>query len=166
MKITPLDIQQQQFRKKGSRYECGEVDAFLDMVRLEMEEISRICASQADEIKRLQSELLELRSQEKLLKEAILTTQKTSEDIKKHAHKEAEIIVAEARIKGEQIIDQAQLQAERLHTDIVELKRQRIHVEAQFRAIMDGHYKLLEATAEDAKRMDIEHDKVAMMGKK
>ncbi len=165
MKITPLDIQQQQFRKKGSRYEAAEVDAFLEMVRLEMEEITRICTAQAEELKRNETELQDFRSQEKLLKEAILTTQKVSEDIKKNAEKEAEVILAEARIKAERIHLQAQAQVQRMHDEIADLRRQRIQLEAKFRAELDAQLKMLEASAQDSKQYDDEADKVKVMGK-
>lgn len=165
MKITPLDIQQQQFKKKGSRYEAAEVDAFLEMIRLEMEELTRICTSQAEEIKRLQGDLAELRSQEKLLKEAILTTQKTANDIKKHAEKERELLLAEAQLTAEKIHDQARLEVERLHGEVADLKRQRITLEAQIRAVIETHTKMLEAASQYARDMDSENNKVKVMGK-
>ena len=165
MKITPLDIQQQQFKKKGGRYEAAEVDAFLEQVRLEMEELARICNTQAEDLKRLQAELAELRSQERLLKEAILTTQKVSEDIKKNSEKEAEVIIAEARMKAERIHDQARLEVERLHEEVVDLRRQRIKLEAEFRAQLNAHMKMLDASSQDARSSDTEAEKVKIMGK-
>lgn len=165
MKITPLDIQQQQFKKKGSRYEAAEVDAFLDMVRLEMEELTRISTAQAEEIKRLESELAELRSQERLLKEAILTTQKTSEDIKKNAEKQAELIIAEAKVKSDELHAQARKGVERLTDEIAELRRQRIQLESQFRSMLEAQLKLLEASSADSTKADSESDKVKVMGK-
>lgn len=165
MKITPLDIQQQQFKKKGSRYEAAEVDAFLDMVRLEMEELARITTAQADTIKRLESELSELRSQERLLKEAILTTQKTSEDIKKQASKAAEIILAEAKLKADRFFDQATKDVQRLNSEIADLRRQRIQLEASFRAMLDAHSKMLDALSDDSSNADSEAAKIKIMEK-
>lgn len=165
MRITPLDIQQQQFKKKGSRYDAAEVDAFLELVRLEMEELNRLCTGQATEIKKLQGELSELRSQEKLLKEAILTTQKMSDQIRHQAQKEKELVLAEAQMKAEQIHDQARLEVERLHGEVTDLRRQRITLEAQLRAIIEAHSKMLHAFSDDARESDTESEKVKMMGK-
>lgn len=166
MKITPLDIQQQQFKKRGGRYEAGEVDAFLEMVRLEMEDLTRINAVQGEEIKRLQAELADLRSQERLLKEAILTTQKVSEDVIALAKKRAEVVVAEAQMKSDQLLDQTRLQVERTHGEIAELRRQRVQIESQLKAILESHIKLLEVNMDDSKKQDTELDKLAMLGKK
>jgi cell division initiation protein len=41
MKITPLDIQQQQFRVKFRGFDMVEVDNFLDQVANEFEELLR-----------------------------------------------------------------------------------------------------------------------------
>jgi cell division initiation protein len=166
MKITPLDVQQQQFKKKGGRYEAGEVDAFLEMVRLEMEETNRIVDAQASEIRRYKEELSELRSQERILKEAIITTQRAADDIKEHARKEGEIMLAEARMQAEKILDQAQHQVERLRSEIADLQRQRIHLQAQFRATLESQLTLLEATEADSRDLDSQIDKVALMGGK
>lgn len=165
MKITPLDIQQHQFNKKGKRYEAAEVDAFLEMVRLEMEELNRICMTQAQEIKKQEAELHELRSQEKLLKEAILTTQKASETIIKNAGKEAEVILAHAKIKADQVHDQARQDVQKLHDDISDLRRQRIQLEANFKAMLNSQIKMLEASIDDSRETDSEADKIKIMGK-
>jgi cell division initiation protein len=165
MKITPLDIQQQQFKKRGGRYEAAEVDAFLEMVRLEMEELTRVCTAQSEEVKRLESELSELRGQEKLLKEAILTTQKVSEEIKNQAQKSAEIILAEAKLKADQIFDEARGNVQRLNDEISDLRVQRIGLEASFRSMLDAHMKMLEATVEDAEMSDEEAAKVKVIGR-
>ena len=166
MKITPLDIQQQQFKKKRNMYDAVEVDAFLEMVRLEMEELVRANTSQVEQIKQYKSELFELKSQEKLLREAIISTQKASDEIRNNARKEGDILIAEAKMKGEQILDQARLQVERLHGEIADLRRERIHLEAKLRAILDAHIKLLDAGSEETLSADQEMDKVAVMGKK
>lgn len=165
MKITPLDIQQHQFNKKGKRYEAAEVDAFLEMVRLEMEELNRICMTQAQEIKKCEVELYELRSQEKLLKEAILTTQKASENIIKNAEKEAEVILAHAKIRAEQVHDQARQDVQKLHDDISDLRRQRIQLESKFKAMLESQMKMLEASIDHSHESDSEADKIKIMGK-
>jgi len=166
MKITPLDIQQQQFTKKRGRYDAGEVDSFLEMVRIELEEILRENAGLKDELKRVKNRLSELVEHEKTLKDAIISTQRASDDIKAHAHKQAEIIVAEAHLDGEKLVGNAHEQVRRLANDVQELKRQRARLEAELSAILNAHLKLLEANNEEAGRNSTEADKVALLTKK
>ncbi len=166
MKITPLDIQQQQFTKKRGRYDAGEVDSFLEMVRIEMEEVLRENAGIKDELKRVKNRLSELVEHENTLKGAIISTQRASDDIKAHAQKQAEIIIAEAHLDGEKLVGNAHDQVHRLSQDIQELKRLRVRLEAELSAILQAHLKLLDANSEDSKRHEYEADKVALISKK
>jgi len=128
-----------------------------------MEELTRITTAQADIIKKLESELGELRSQERLLKEAILTTQKTSEDIKKQAEKSAEIILAEAKLKADKFFEQSKKEVQRLNSEIADLRRQRIQLEASFRAMLDSHGKMLDALSENSTEADSQAAKIKVM---
>ncbi|HPQ70204.1 MAG TPA: DivIVA domain-containing protein [bacterium] len=166
MKITPLDIQQQQFKKVRNRYDAGEVDSFLDMVRIEMEDILRENAALNEELKRTKSRLSELIEHEKTLKDAIISTQRVAEDIKANAQKEAEIIIAEARLDADKLVGNAHDQIRKLNEDVQELRRMRVRVEAEMKALLESHLSLLEASSESAKRHEEEAEKVAIMGRK
>jgi len=146
MKITPLDIQQQQFKKKYDRYDAEEVDSFLELVRMELEEKIRENDRLSEEAKQLKQELEEYRRDEKALKEALLSISKFSEDLKDKAKKEAELIISEAELTAERTINQAQFQASNILEEVTELRRQRIQFETSMRRLIDVHSKLLEAT--------------------
>lgn len=146
MKITPLDIKQKTFKKKYDRYDADEVDGFLEMVRVELEEQVRTNERITDEVERLREETTRLRGEEKLLKEAIVSIQRFSEEIKDKAKKESELLRSEAELEAERIISRAQLEASRIKGDIAEMIRQRVQFEASLRRLIDVHKKLLEAT--------------------
>jgi cell division initiation protein len=52
MRITPLDIQQKQFRMKFRGFDVEEVYAFLEIVREEMEDLLRENANLKENIQR------------------------------------------------------------------------------------------------------------------
>ncbi len=161
MKLTPLDIQQHQFEIKRSKfYESAEVDSFLDMVKSDFEEALRLLDMQKERIQVLESELKELRANERILKEAIVSTQKVSEEIISNARKESDIILADARIEAEKIIESGRREIERLHDDIADLKRQRIKFEAELRALLNAHDQMLEVSSERMKEDDQEASKL------
>jgi cell division initiation protein len=166
MKITPLDIRQQQFKKTRGRYDAGEIDSFLNMVSMELEASVRENAELKEEMKRTKNRLGELIENEKILRDAIISTQKAAENILENARKEREIMLAEARLDAEKLTSNAHEQVRKLAEDVAEMRRQRARVEAELSAILHSHLKLLEATAGDAKRHDTEADKVAILGKK
>src|SRR5687767_4882914 len=107
MKLTPLDIQQQQFRTALSGFDKKEVDAFLDMLANDVEELIRQNNGLREELKRKDGELQDHRERERTLKETMITATRIAEDIKQNARKEAEIVISVAESQAEQIIQNA-----------------------------------------------------------
>lgn len=164
MKITPLDIQQYQFRKKLNGLDPEDVKGFLDLIRAEMEDLLRENNSLKDELKRTVQRLAEYREREQTLKETLLTAQKLSDDIKAQARKEAETIVAEANVRAQEIVQQASQRAAKLHGEIRELRRQKIQFEENLRSLLHMHLKML--VADEEKQSDMFEEKVTFLGKK
>jgi cell division initiation protein len=153
MKITPLDIQQQQFSVRFRGFDVREVDTFLEQIVDEFETMIRENADRQKEIQRLRGEIQEHRDREEALKDAIVNAQKTLDNMKINAEKEAELIVAEAEVKAEKILSNAHNRLTQLHEDISELKRQRMQLEVELGTVLETHRRLLEMSTEamDAK---------------
>ena len=148
MKITPLDITQKRFPRTLRGYDRQEVEAFLSLVASEFEELVREVQSLRSDVSRMDEEIAEHRSRERALQETMVTAQKACEDIRESARKEAEITLAEAELQGEKIVQGAHAKFLRIVDDIAELKRQRAAFEAQVRAVVESHQKLLEVFRE------------------
>lgn len=145
MKITPLDILQKRFRRVLRGYDRQEVEAFLALVASGFEELVRDAQALRADVVRMDEEIAEFRGRERSLQETMVTAQKACEDIRESARKEAEITLAEAELQGEKIVQAAHAKFLRIADDITELKRQRAAFEAQVRAVVESHGKLLEA---------------------
>jgi cell division initiation protein len=79
------------------------------------------------------------------------------------ARKSAEMIIADAEVKAEKILNKASSRLAELHEDIIQLKGQRIQLEAQLRSIIEAHYKLFEMGKAQMKMQDEEYDKARMV---
>lgn len=159
MKITPLDIQQKQFQTTFRGYHTAEVHAFLDMVRIEMEGLMRDNAHLKDEVRRLEADLSEYKERDKAIKDTLLMAQRMTEDLKKGATKEAELVLADARTQGEQIVANAHDRMLQILEEVSELRSQRAQVLAGLRATIETHAKLLEITEGEMARRDAAEDK-------
>jgi cell division initiation protein len=157
MKITPLDITQKTFARALRGYERQEVEAFLALVAAEFAEMVREVQALRSDVGRMDEEIAELRSRERALQETMVTAQKACEDIRESARKEAEITLAEAELQAEKIVQAAHGKFLRIADDITELKRQRAAFEAQVRAVVESHGKLLEAFREPDAGEQIEY---------
>jgi cell division initiation protein len=150
MPLSPLDIQQQRFRVRfGGGLDKAEVDAFLNLVATEMEKLIRDNAELREEHRATRRLLEDYRAREDALKETMITAQKVTEDIKRAAEKEADIIVGRAELDAERLVERAQERLTELLTDIAELKRQRAQFLAQTKGIVDQHRALLAVASED-----------------
>jgi cell division initiation protein len=148
MKLTPLDIQQQQFRSVFWGFDPKEVDAFLDVVANELEGLIRANNALRDDVDRKENELQQHREREWNLKDTMMTATRITEDIKQNARKEAEIVIAQAENQAEQIIQNAHTRLARVIEDLDELKRQKAQFEETLRSLIHTHSKLLDSMTE------------------
>jgi cell division initiation protein len=149
MRITPLEIRNHPFQRRISGYDREEVDTFLDMVAQDYEGLLRESESLREQVVRLQTRVEALASNETILQETLTTAQKLSEELKHTATREAEVMIGEAEIRGEKILDAAHRRAAKLAEDIREMKVLRTRLAAAVRAAIETHLALLEGLAED-----------------
>jgi len=162
MKMTPLDIQQQQFKMRFRGFDVREVDTFLEQMADAFELLQSENNRLHQEIKRLQLEAQGYREREESFKRAMLNSQKVLDQMKQNAKKSAELVVAEAEVKAEKILNRAQNRLSQLHEDIAELRRQRSQIEVQIRSVIEGHSKLLEIGKEESIIREEEDDKLKL----
>jgi cell division initiation protein len=166
MKMTPLDIQQQQFKTRFRGFDIREVDAFLEQVANAFETLHGENEDSQEEIRRLELEIQGYKKREDTFKRALLNSQKVLDQMKENAHKSAELIIAESEVKAEKILNKAHNRLAQLHEDIAELKRQRTQIEVQISSVIEAHARLLEISKEGMKEMDEEDDKVKLLKQK
>jgi cell division initiation protein len=166
MKMTPLDIQQQQFKTRFRGFDIREVDTFLEQAATAFETLQRENEESQEEIRRLELEIQGYKKREDTFKRALLNSQKVLDQMKENAHKSAELIIAESEVKAEKILNKAHNRLAQLHEDIAELKRQRTQIEVQISSVIEAHARLLEISKEGMKEMDEEDDKVKLLKQK
>ena len=144
MKISPMDIQQQQFKgKMFGGLDAEDVDAFLQSVAGEMEELIRENGELKERLNRNATAIAEMEARESQLRETMLAAQRITEEMKANAQKEALLTVSEAELKGERIIADAEKKLVDLHNQIQELRRDKVQFESGFKGLLDTYYKLL-----------------------
>jgi cell division initiation protein len=144
MKISPMDIQQQQFKgKMFGGLDAEDVDAFLQSVAGEMEELIRENGELKERLNRNAQAMAEMEARESQLRETMLAAQRITEEMKANAQKEAHLTISEAELKGERIIAAAEKKLIDLNNQIQDLKRDKVQFESGFKGLLDTYYKLL-----------------------
>ena len=103
-KITIVDIQHKQFKKKLNGYDPADVDQYLDEVIETLEDEAQQRAALEAEIADLRERISHFKAMEESLHNTLLLAQRTADEVKASAHKEADLIRAEARMSVEKEI--------------------------------------------------------------
>lgn len=150
MKLTPLDIQQQQFRRELSGFDKREVNAFLELISQEVARLTGEVNELRADMRRSARELEEHKSRESTLKEAMLTAQRAIEEIREQAQKEAQLVVSESELKAERIIHHAHTRVTKILEEVGDLRRQRARAIEELRGVLRTHTRLLDVHDETA----------------
>lgn len=154
MGITPDVIEQKEFTRKFRGFDIKEVNLFLWDVARAAEELNGKLNSIQDENHRLNLENQGYKTREQSMQRALIHSETVMDEMKKNARKTAETIIADAEIEAERILNRAHQRLAQLHSDISELKRQRMQIEIQISSIIETHYKLLEMSKAENKAAD------------
>ena len=144
MRITPLDVRNHAFPKRFSGYASDEVDSFLGLVADDFEDLLRESEGLREKVIRLEVRVTELAANESILQETLTTAQRMSEDLKQVAIKEAEVMLGEAEVRAEKVLDAAHRRAAKLAGDLREMKHLRTRLSASVRAAIETHLGILD----------------------
>ncbi len=154
MGVTPLVIRQKEFTTRFRGFDVQEVDLFLEEISKELESQGQAIETVKRENLRLNLENRGYRKREDSMKTAMIQSQKVLDQMKGNARKEAQLTLANAGVEAEKILNRSHKRLSQLHSDILELKRQRIQLEMQISAVIESHSKMLEMTKEENKAAD------------
>ncbi len=91
-RITPVDIQHRTFKKALQGYDRAEVDQFLDEIIETLEDDAQHRAALEAEIADLKERISHFKAMEESLQNTLLLAQRTADEVKASAHKEADIM--------------------------------------------------------------------------
>jgi cell division initiation protein len=154
MRITPLDVRGHRFAVRMRGYDKEEVQSFLNFVSEEFEKVVNEVSRLREETTQLKASLGDLTERERILKETLFTAQKLSEDMKEEAKKEGRLVLREAELRGQKLVEQAQKKVSQLEDSIRGLKLERDTYERKLRGLLDQHLKLLEMHREEEEISD------------
>lgn len=150
MRITPLNIKKQEFKKSLRGFDTEEVLSFLEKIADEFETIQ----SENETLKRSLDEatvqLTEFRRIEKNLQDTLIKAQENSSKSIESAKKQTNLMIKEAELKSAQIFEKAKEGADEIRNSIIKLREERDLIIARLKAIVSTQSQLLEIKVEKA----------------
>jgi len=145
MKLTPLDVKKQEFKKVLRGYDPVEVDSFLDMMSNEFAELLKDCKDMREQLVEYEAQLRDYRQMEKTLQQTLMQAQEASGRSIENSRKEAQLIVQEAELKANQILDRARLDLSRTKDEISNLRSKKDSIVSRLKVMLNSEIDLIKA---------------------
>ncbi len=145
MKLTPLDIKKQEFKKVMRGYDPVEVETFLDMVSNDLEAVLTSEKELRDRILELETQLGDYKQMEKTLQQTLMQAQEASGRSIENSRKEADLIMKEAELKAQQIVEKARSDFARIKEEISGLKARKESVISRLKVLLSSELDLIRA---------------------
>ena len=145
MKLTPLDVKKQEFKKVLRGYDPAEVDSFMDMMSNEFAELLKQCKDMKEQLVEYEGQLRDYRQMEKTLQQTLMQAQEASGRSIENSRKEGQLIVQEAELKANQILGRARLDLSRMKEEIANLRSKKESVVSRLKVLLNSEIELIKA---------------------
>ena len=149
MKLTPLEIKKQRFKAKVRGYDPVEVESFLEMVADEFEIVQNERNRFADDVNKLKVQLRDYQQVEKTLQETLMNAQETVNQSRENSKREAQILVREAELKSERILDDAREKLDKMKNEYAILKSQKESFAKRLKHLLQSQIELIQVLEMD-----------------
>ena len=146
--LTPLDIHNKEFKRSFRGYNEDEIDEFLDRVVKDYEQLYRENVDLKDSIDKLKTKVEHFQHLENTLHNTLAVAQETAEEVKLNAKKEAELIIKEAKVTGQRLLDEANLKVKEKMTEYEEINQRSQLYRTRMRTLVLTQLELLKDSDE------------------
>ncbi|MBM7867563.1 DivIVA domain-containing protein [Heliobacterium gestii] len=134
--LTPLDIHQKEFRKGAWGYKPEEVEEFQRQAAQSFEELYKENLLLKEQVARCEENLSRYRQLEETLNSTLVLAQKTADEQRASAEREAEVRLREAQLQADQIVAAARTKQQEMERQYEHLRNQFRQFRVQFRAML------------------------------
>lgn len=147
--LTPMDIQNKEFKKGLRGYKEDEVDEFLDEIMLHYERLYKENSELKEKIENAHNQVEQYKNIEETLKNTLIIAQNTAEDVKGNALKKSNLIIEEAEIQAKEIIRKANRDVDDIRSEYEEVKKQMEIFKTRYKTLLQSQLEsLLDSTEE------------------
>lgn len=137
MKLTPMDINNKEFKRVLRGYCPEEVDEFLDQIVEEYEILFKENTSLKEKLASSVDKIEHYNKIENTIQNTLLLAQNTAEQAKSNAQKEADVIIKSANDTAQRILDKANNDVIQINDEYDRVKQEFTKFRAKFRSFMN-----------------------------
>jgi cell division initiation protein len=143
LRLTPLDIKKQEFKRIMRGYDPEEVNAFLEMVAEEFEALQREKSRLEDEAIKLRTQLHDYQEVERTLKQTLMNAQESMQLSRDNSKREADLMLREAEMQAERIIEEARKRLAQLKNELLVVRAQKDSFARRLRHLLESQLELI-----------------------
>ena len=125
-------------------YDQIEVDSFLEMISDQLEQMIREKNDLSDEVLKLKTQLRDYQSVETTLKDTLLSAQESLKESRENSSREAELLVQEAELKADKIMENAKLTLAEMKNELVVIRAQKDSFARRLRHLLESQLELID----------------------
>lgn len=137
MKLTPMDINNKEFKKVLRGYSSEEVDEFLDEVVENYEEVYKENSRLKETLSRSTDQIKHYEKIENTIQNTLLLAQNAAEQARENTQKEADMIIKSANETAQKILDKSHNDVIQINDEYEKVKQEFIKFRAKFRNFMN-----------------------------
>ena len=136
--ITPLDIQNKQFKKSFRGYKGSEVDYFLDEIVEDYERLYKENIELKDKILMLNEQINHYKGLEETLKETLIVAQNAADELTQAARKKSENIITDGEIMAKELIIDANNKVKDIREEYEYLQREIFIFKTRYKSFLES----------------------------
>jgi len=143
MRLTPLDIRKQEFKRGMRGYDADDVQSFLDMLAEQWQEVTDDVRKLEDRVLEQDTKLQHYRQVEVALQEAVKTARDNARQALETAQAKARSIIESANEKAENMTRKGHVQRQQAREELVRLMSKRQELVARLKAFLSSEIEML-----------------------
>ncbi len=136
--ITPLEIQKKEFKKSLSGYSPKAVESFLDEILEDYETMYKENIELKDKVNMLADQIRQYNTMEETLKDTLIVAQTTADEVTSTARQKAEVIIGDAELKGQKLVDDARDDVKNIKTEYENLKKEIFIFKTRYQSFIEA----------------------------
>lgn len=149
MKLTALEIKQQQFEKSLRGYDPAEVQSYLNILATDWEHMTGKIRELENQVDKLHDKLKHYERVEEALHETLQTAKSSAEEKLTGAKKEAKNIVEKAELEAETIFQEAHRERWKIRQQTLQIVEKREEMIRNLSSFLDNTVKSLNQFSDD-----------------
>ena len=149
MKLTPMDINNKEFKRGLRGYNAEEVDEFLDEVIENYEELFKENAKMKERLSAANDKIAQNEKIESTIQNTLVLAQQAADQAKENAQREAEMTLKNANDAAKKIMDKAQSDVLVVNDEYESIKQEFIKFRAKFRNFMNTQLETFDELEKD-----------------